>query len=168
MSGAVSGGIDFAEYQRRIMDAIRGVFLTVGVRVADEAVRNAPVSPSQAELDREYERKRGKKALSKRRKSERFRRRKNRPLPGGLEKSIGMKVDDESICVFVPSSAAAGDYAHYIHDMKNVLWRKRGLGTRNKGPQADEKFIYRAIHDNEERITKALQTQMEKALRRIV
>lgn len=168
MSGALSGGIDFAAYQDAIMRAIRGVFLTVGVRVCDEAVKNAPVSPTQAELDKEYERKRGKKALDKRRKSVRFRRRKNRPMSGGLEKSIGMKVDDDNICIYVPKSAVAGDYAHYIHDMKGVLWHKRGLGTQHKGSQADEKFIYRAIHDNEPKITKALQTQMEKALRRIV
>ena len=121
--------------------------------VYPEAFQNTPKSPTVKKASKTLKRKK---------------RTRTRHFPGMLEESIQAEARGIVGEIYVAANSPGGPYAHYIHDMKNVLWRKRGLGTRNKGPQADEKFIYRAIHDNEERITKALQTQMEKALRRIV
>ena len=40
--------------------------------------------------------------------------------------------------------------------------RKRGPGTQAKGPQAREKFILRAIQDNEDTALKIIDSEMEK------
>ena len=51
----------------------------------------------------------------------------------------------DHVSIMVPSNSPAGKYAGYIHDEKGSKWFKRGVGTIAKGPQADEKFIPRAI-----------------------
>ena len=134
-------------------------------KVVDVAKNYAPVSPTQKELDDEYMRRRGRKNLAVRRKSVRFRERKNRPIPRGLERSIMGKEAEDGGYLFVASNAPAAKYAHYIHDMKGVLWRRRGIGTQRKGEQADWQFITRAIYDSSGRIHAMVKRAVEDALK---
>ena len=80
--------------------------------------------------------------------------------PGGLEDSIQFESNEEKAEVYVASNAAAGEYAHIIHDLKGQKWHERGPGTQAKGEQADDKFIERAQPAAMER----LKGLMEKAL----
>lgn len=71
---------------------------------------------------------------------------------GSLRDSITMKAKKRSVSVFVPSNSRGGKYAEKIHDKKNVTWRKRGVRTKQKGPKADEKFIFRAYDDSQDKL----------------
>lgn len=55
--------------------------------------------------------------------------------------------------IMVPANSAASGYASKIHDQKGRSWQQRGPGTVAKGPQADEKFIARAITTLQPRIS---------------
>ena len=149
----------------RVLSNVRKAIGFIIPKLVDVAKNYAPVSPTQHELDEEYMRRRGKKNLARRRKSVRFRERKNRPSPGGLERSIMGKEAEDGGYLFVASNAPAAKYAHYIHDMKGVLWRRRGIGTQRKGEQADDQFITRAIYDNSGRISALMVRGMEDALK---
>lgn len=164
MSEFVQVNFDFNPEYRRIIDEMKVAMGDVVDRVVAVAKNYAPVSPTQGELDEEYERRRGSGKLKRRRATVRFRKRKNRPTPGGLEQSIEGAVDDRGGCIYVARNAPAGKYAHYIHDMKGVLWHKRGVGTQNKGSQADSLFILRAVQDNRNNIVLALHAALKKAL----
>ena len=149
----------------RVLKEVRKAVALVIPRLVDVAKDYAPVSPTQKELDDEYMRRRGKKNLARRRKSVRFRQRKNRPSPGGLERSIMGRAAEDGGYLFVASNAPAAKYAHYIHDMKGVLWHRRGIGTQKKGGQADDQFITRAIYDNAPRIYAMLERALGEALK---
>lgn len=141
--------------EKMVGKIIDNAITTAAQRVANMVIRvareNAPVSPTQAEIDAERASRR-KRKTRKASKSKR-RSRKNRPTPGGLERSIAVAVDGTGdatqVAVFVRDPSEAVKYADYIHNQKGVKWHKRGIGTRNKGDQADEKFIERAVYDNE-------------------
>ena len=112
--------------------------------VQRESIRNAPRSPSQKIV----------RALRKtRRKTKRKDRAVSRPNPAGLERSIARDVivgpDGVTASVFVASNSEAGRYAARIHDGKGLTWRNRGPGTIQKGARADDKFMDRAVIDNE-------------------
>lgn len=98
------------------------------------------------------------------------RRSKSQRAPGGLEKSIVrdvyVKAGNPEASVFVASTAPAGKYAKYIHDMKGVKWWKRGPGTIAKGDKADEKFIERAIRDLERLFAPIMENEIRKELAR--
>lgn len=149
----------------RVVRNVRRAIGMVIPQLVNVAKDYAPVSPTQSELDEEYMRRRGKKNLERRRRTVRFRERKNRPMPGGLERSIMGAAQDEGGYLFVASNAPAAKYAHYIHDMKGVLWHRRGIGTRRKGEQADDQFIARAIFDNSGKIVAFMERAMEDALK---
>ena len=149
----------------RMRDNVRKAMDFIIPKLVAVAKSYAPVSPTQQELDEEYIRRRGKDKLERRRKSVRFRQRKNRPVPGGLERSIMGAATEDGGYLYVASNAPAAKYAHYIHDMKGVLWHKRGLGTRKKGENADDQFITRAIYDNSGKITALMRRAMEDALK---
>lgn len=85
-----------------------------------------------------------------------------RPMPGGLMRSIEMSSDAEKAEIYVPANSPAGKYAKRIHDEKGVTWRERGPGTQAKGPLADDKFIERAITDNQAEITRIIEDQMQR------
>ena len=161
----ITVNFNLTKVPQAVQKAMRKAMEGVGLRVCAEAKANAPVSPTEAELDREYERTHGRKSEKKRKQSVRYRRRKHRATPGGLEKSIRVRTDARGACIYVPRSDPAGAYAHYIHDMKNVLWYRRGIGTRRKGDRADEKFIDRAIKDNVGKINATLQAALDKAMK---
>jgi hypothetical protein len=87
-----------------------------------------------------------------------------RPTPGGLMRSIAFTSSDSQMEIFVPSNSPAGTYAKKIHDEKGSTWKERGPGTQAKGPQADEKFIERAVKDNEANILAIITDQVNKAI----
>ncbi len=111
----------------------------IGSRVESLAKNNAPISPAISVINRD-------RANTGRRK---FKRRKasatSGAKPGGIVRSIKMTSDASSTTIFVPRNSEAGTYAGIIHDDKGKTWRKRGLGTVAKGPQADDKYISRGV-----------------------
>lgn len=123
----------------------------------NEAISNAPVSPTQGQKNgmRTTKRKVYRKATAH-----------TRSMPGGLEKSISMRVSATNACVFVAASAPARRYARIIHDGKGTQWHKRGRGTILKGSRADSKFIERAIKDNQHHFLAIIQEEVEKEIRR--
>ena len=82
--------------------------------------------------------------------------------PGGLMRSINFASDDKQAEVFVPSNSEAGKYAFRIHEEKCLSWWRRGPGTTAKGPQADDKFIIRAIQDSQKDMVRIVDSEMEK------
>ncbi len=54
--------------------------------------------------------------------------------------------------IFVEANSEGGQYAVRIHDERYETWQNRGLGTIALGEQAREKFIERAVDDNQERV----------------
>jgi hypothetical protein len=67
---------------------------------------------------------------------------------GDLERSITQETASDGMegKVFVPGNSGPGmkGYAKKLHDERGKTWRKRGPGTRHKGPQAREKYLTRA------------------------
>lgn len=136
--------------------AMRGA--EAGMRRIANAVRKkafefAPKSPTQTILSATLKLK--KRTASKR-------------TPGGLERSIRGEVEvgpDGAVAkIFIAANAPAGAYAKRIHDEKGKTWWKRGPGTVAKGPQADEKFIERAIEDQRQYFAPILEQEIRKEL----
>lgn len=127
---------------------------SIGILVEREAKRNAPKSPSRGQLNR---------LRKTRRKVTRKARATSRPSPGGLERSIEREVTPDSARIFVASNSEAGKYGAKIHDEKGTTWRRRGPGTQAKGGRADDKFILRAIVDNEGQILAIIKAEHKKA-----
>ena len=124
-----------------------------GLVAKRDAVRNAPRSPTKSQYSATLKRK-------KRTARRRF-------FPGGLEKSIETETKDAVCTVFVARNSYAGKYAKRIHDEKGKTWRNRGPGTIAKGARADEKFIERAIKDNEGNFRKILEDELTKAMGKV-
>lgn len=139
----------------------------------DVAITNAPRSPTAAERKAAQDAKwkaKGKKPTSRQKAAWKKARKPDahtRPSPGGLERSIESEVYTEGhvmgVRVFVEANAEAGDYARKMHDEKGKTWKKRGIGTTNKGSQADELFVKRAIEENDEKIKTQLKQALQKA-----
>ena len=159
--------------------AVSRGMLRAGLLVQREARRNAPRSPAQSQLKAEYReryqaRKEAGKTASRKPKpkamgakpSEAKRpRRKARAVPGGLEKSIEMRQDRPfEAAVFVAANSPAGKYARRMHDEKGRTWRRRGVGTRAKGGQADEKFIARAVDSQKDTVRRILEQEIGRAI----
>jgi len=136
--------------------ASRQALASIAILVQREAQKNAPRSPQRSQLNR---------ARKTKRKVTRNARATSRQAPGALANSIAREANSDYARVFVPSNSAAGKYAHKIHDEKNQPggWRYRGIGTRAKGARADEKFILRAIVDNEGNILNIIKAEHRKA-----
>ncbi len=128
----------------------RGLF-RIGAVIKREAVRYAPISPSATIMRRIA------KAAGRPRKKGSM-----KATPGGLMRSIAFASDTEKAEIFVPSNSAAGKYARRIHDEKGLSWWKRGPGTQAKGAHADEKYILRAIQDNEAKAIQIAEDQLAK------
>jgi hypothetical protein len=84
--------------------------------------------------------------------------------PGGLERSISYRSDAQICSIYCAINSEAGLYARRIHDEKGKKWFKRGVGTRAKGPKADEKFLSRAIADSNEEVLVIVRDVSDKAL----
>lgn len=89
-----------------------------------------------------------------------------RPKPGGLMRSIAFRSTDTIAEVFVPANSPAGKYAAKIHDERGSSWKDLGPGSQAKGPQAREKFIERAVVDNQRPILQIVQDEIDRAVRR--
>lgn len=134
---------------------VRGATHEIGKLVKRTASDYAPKSPTQQVKTRVRKTKR---ATSKNPRATSGR------TPGGLERSIAFEAETKHVDIFVPAQSEAADYAAIIHDMKGVKWRNRGPGTIAKGAKADEKFIIRAIEDNEANIDRIIEHETGKAL----
>lgn len=141
-----------------------------------EAVRNAPRSPTMAQARKliATRRKLRKKKEYTKADWNRFKKRRkanatSRAKPGGLERSISEEtnkatgnISEASASIFVSQSSEASKYAKVIHDEKGKRWKKRGAGTMMKGSRADDKFIERAIVENDDKF----QAKFERAIQR--
>lgn len=112
----------------------------IGKILLPEARKNAPKSPTRQTLNR---------IRKTKRKTRRNPRATSRHTPGTLEKSIQTDANEQRLEIGVPSNSNAGQYAYKMHEEKGRTWFKRGPGTVQKGAHADEKFIERAIEDND-------------------
>lgn len=152
---------EVAKAHKAHVDAIRQALKDTAIVMHRDSKRNAPRSPTAAQARAERKAKwiakhGNTKGFAKAQKAGLARRQPNshsRAMPGGLEHSIrwemkgsGLSSDAE---IFVARNAEAGKYAKYIHDMKGIKWRKRGVGTVGKGERADDKYIERAVKANE-------------------
>lgn len=141
----------------------------VGSVVFDRARLYAPFGPTQADLDRAKAARtflrgfRGRAPLEARPGAGRT---VSLPKPGGLQNSIEMDSSEDGAEIFVAANSEAGVYAEYIHDEKGENWFNRGPGTVRKGPQADEKFIERALDDSIDDIFKIIESEQNKAKKR--
>lgn len=102
--------------------------------------RYAPISPSLSQVN--------KIRKSKRLKPKTRKQFTMRHKAGALMRSIRCTIYNRMARFYVLRNSEAGAYARRIHDDKGKTWFNRGIGTIAKGPQADEKFIERAIDDN--------------------
>lgn len=135
--------------------------------MAQAAHTYAPVSPTQDEIDRERARRKG--VRTSRVKKSRLRRKvKNKPVPGGLERSISATNetvgDAIRVSCYVRTPSEAQDYANVIHNAKGTRWFKRGIGTVAKGEKADEKFIERARDENLKRYFAAIDKAIQRRI----
>lgn len=143
---------DIAHLPNLVSGALRNSYDRIGKLVHPVAKVYAPRSPTMGQLSKTLKRKR---RTSSRRK------------PGNLEKSIAYEVlpGNAGCSVFVASNSLAGEYARRIHDEKGKTWWKRGPGTVAKGPQADEKFVERAIRDREPKFLTIIKSEIRKAVK---
>lgn len=146
MEIAVTGMSDVVELieagNQKVIKAVGNGLAQAAQRVRFRAVRYAPRSPTQAQINRN---RKTRTDTRSRRSPMAF----TRAKPGGLERSINASVDRGALTahIFVDANSEAGKYAVCIHDLKGKKWWKRGLGTVTKGKQADDKFIARAVND---------------------
>lgn len=137
-------------------DAARAMY-RIGATVKDRAQEYAPISPTERILkSMRKTKRRGKRKASST----------TGAKPGSLRNSIQFTANAKQVDIYVPSNSPAGKYAAKIHDEKGKSWRNRGPGTKKAGPQADEKFISRAIKDSEGEIEIILEDQLGRSLPR--
>ncbi len=137
--------------RRAGMEAMR----RIAAAVRKKAFEYAPKSPTQTITSRTLKLKR---------------RTSSKKTPGGLERSIRGETENTPegpiARIFIASNSEAGAYAKRIHDEKGKTWWKRGPGTVAKGPQADEKFVFRAIEDLRQYFVPILEQEIRKELAR--
>ena len=120
-----------------------------------EAIRNAPRSPTQSLINNT--RITGRRRAANPRST-------NRAKPGGLERSISLAVNPDNAEVFIATNSEAGKYAFRIHEEKGISWHERGPGTITKGVRADDKFIERAVFENERQFGRIITTEVERVM----
>ena len=92
----------------------------------------------------------------------------NAPLKEStLQNSIQMVATVDAAEIFVPRNSLAGAYAVRIHDERYVTWKNLGSKTKTKGARAREKFITRAISDNESDLAAIIRAEGKKALKEL-
>lgn len=149
----VTVNFDLTRIAKEQKKLLQPVMSRIALHAMREAKANAPRSPTVKQVSATLVRKR---------------RSAQRKVPGGLEKSITKSVEQTQdgiieAHIFVPTNSAAGKYAVYIHDKKNIKWFKRGIGTQAKGSRADDKFIARAVNGNIRRYSALILAVIEKA-----
>lgn len=148
ISGLAALPAKIKEAQQKFLD--RASFL-----VHRESIRNCPISPTQGQINSVRKTTRN---TSKQKKATAT----SRPKPGGLRNSIEREVKTGKADIFVAVNSMGGQYAIKMHDEKGMSWRNRGINTIAHGARADEKFIERALKDNEDNLTKILLSEMNK------
>jgi len=126
-----------------------------------ESIRNAPRSPSQSIKN---------KLRKTTRKVKRNPRATSRPKPGGLERSIDFSATADDAEIFVAQNGEAGKYAYRIHEEGpngSGKWRNPGPGTIVKGARAGDKFIERAITDNQDNFLRIIRSEIDKEWRKL-
>lgn len=144
---------------RDIDPMLQRIHTRIAKRVFDQARRNAPISPTVA--DRKSVSRASKAqwaAAAKRKKPDAT----SRATPGALQNSIEFLATARLAEIFVPTNSPAGAYAYKIHEEKGKSWKNRGIGTQKKGPQADDKFISRAITDKEADLLKIIEIETDR------
>lgn len=142
----------------------------MGTLVRDTAREYAPISPDMGTLKawRHAQEGAGKKPRTPAQEAADKGRRKanatSRAKPGGLERAVSMKATKDDAEIFVATNSEAGKYAWRIHEEKGKAWKHRGPGTVLKGAKADDKFIWRAMVDNEAKLETIARDQVEKAI----
>ncbi len=135
--------------------ALPRAMIKCGMIAKREAVRNAPRSSTQSTKNnlRKTNRRRpaGERSSS-------------RAKPGGLERSISMKAGANNAEVFIATNSEAGKYAFRIHEQKGISWHERGPGTIQKGGRADDKFIERAVFENQGQFAQIIENEVGKAM----
>ncbi len=133
----------------------------IGTTVKDRAQTYAPISPTQSQLRAEQRGTAKQKAAGRRRRKASAT---SSAKPGSLQHSIRFVSSADRAEIFVPSNSPAGKYAYRMHEEKGRTWSRRGIGTQAKGPQADEKFIERAVRDSEAEIGAILADELGRGL----
>lgn len=144
---------DFSDFEPEVDKAIGNGMNRIAKIAQRASINNALISPNQQVLDK------GRKSRVKRKRNPRAT---SRPAPGGLERSIERQVTGTEAIVFVAANSFAGKYAKKMHDGKGSSWKKPGPGSQAKGSRADEKFISRAIVENEGNFTNILEDELGK------
>ena len=143
---------DLDKQTDRIME---DVLRRSAIQIHALARKYCPISPTMAQ-----------KKLARKTRIDTRKRRKptatTRAKPGGLARSIEWYAGPKYASVFVASNSEGGSYARKIHDERYKTWRKLGIGSRAKGPQAREKFIDRAAEDSQEKIHRIMQSALRK------
>jgi len=166
----------------QVQAAVRRGLTTAAKIIKDEAVGNAPRSPTQSQITQNlkcskptrkkgpngeemllcvhpktgkpFYRKRGRKANAT-----------SRAAPGGLERSITYRVwDNYEASVFVASNSEAGKYAGFIHDGTYNL----GIGSvakKSRGKNVGNTFIERAGQANEGLAFQKVEEELRKVLK---
>lgn len=176
--------LDLSKLASAIRDPARALF-RIGALVKDTARKYSPISPTSRAMKRQRlaSQIRGMRASGLRGKPLMVAIRKykslsrkissakkksgavSRPKPGSLQNSIEFERSAGAVSVFVAANSPAGKYGRYIHDQGphgTGKWKNRGLGTVRKGGQADDKFIERALKDNEAKIHAILEDEIAK------
>ena len=157
--------------------SVEGEIRTCAIIAKDEAVKNAPIAPTQEQINnamRLWKPVKGDadRLVRKDRHGERrYRDRGRKPdavraVPGGLRNSITAWAEGLEACVLVPSNSPAGKYARRIHDEKGKSWHKRGIGTVAMGERADDKFIERAIDDNKDKFYRRIEKAVTEGIKK--
>jgi hypothetical protein len=131
----------------------------MGAKVLATARLYSPKSPTLQERKKSSKATKAQWAAAAKRKSATAT---SRAMPGTLQNSIMLLATAKIAEVFVPINSPAGAYAWKIHEEWGKTWFYRGVGTIAKGPQADHKFIERAINDNEQALVSILDSEIDK------
>lgn len=148
MSGIVSGAGELSSalsgLNSQIAKQLRSAIVKATLLVHRESVNNAPRSPTMAQIQATRKtNRRGKKNP----------RATSRAKPGGLRRSIEWNVDGTEGEVFVAANSEAGTYAGKMHDERYITWRNLGVGSIALGGRVRDKFIERAVDDNQKAVT---------------
>jgi len=127
---------DIAEAQRR---GVARAMREIAEELKERGRFYCPISPTKSQINNARKAKNLKPSKAK-----------MRSTPGALARSIDCNATDKSAAAYIAAGSEGAAYARYIHDQKGVKWHNRGIGTVAKGPQADEKFLTRALADLED------------------
>ena len=159
--------IGLGHMPKQVHDAVQKGLFNAAKIIKDEAVNNTPRSPTRQDYVRERQAvasAKGKwfKPRPNTRKATAF----SRQNPGGLRRSITAQVwESNEASIFVAANAEGGAYAERIHDERGKSWHNLGPGSRalaGKGFEVGDKFIERAVRNNEGLVERKVQEQLSK------